>query len=122
MTNNIKEIRFYAVNGAKTKQGGTLFAANSSVTCNNNNLGLEGDSIFYPDGSSAVIERDESTLLEVEGHFVAAVGTRLSNGDIISLANQESMALITLNDGQQTCGYLDENEVKILKNAGGIIC
>ena len=117
-------IRFFAVDGAKTKNGGRVVANRCGMKYRKFSMAIEGDEVVYPDAPAGRIERDESTMMEsiVEGdkYTVAASGTRVSNGDEIIDAGQQMSAMIRLVNGEVTCGYFDPEEIELLKAIGKI--
>ena len=118
------EIRFFAIDGAKTKNGGRVVANRCGMKYHEFCMAIEDDEVVYPDAPAGRIERDESTMMEsiVEGvqYTVAASGTRVSNGDEIIDAGQQISAVITLINGEITCGYFDPEEIELLRAAGKI--
>lgn len=95
-------VRFYAVDGAVTKNGGTVIARRSTMKNNGQCIALEGDVVVYPGGSRASVLRDESTLMQcdIDGvrYTVAAEGTPISNGDVIMLAGQQELVVMMSKD------------------------
>lgn len=87
------EIRFFAVDEAKTKNGGRVVANRCGMKYRKFSMAIEGDEVVYPDAPAGRIERDESTMMEsiVEGvkYTVTASGTCVSNGDEIIEAGQQ---------------------------------
>lgn len=118
------EIRFFAIDGAKTKKGGRVVANRCEMKYHDHCMAIEGDEVVYPDAPAARLERDESTLMEtiVDGikYTVAATGSRVSNGDEIIDAGQQLSAVIKLINGESTCVCFDPEEVELLKSAGKI--
>lgn len=117
-------IRFFAIDGAKTKNGGRVVANRCAMKYHERSMAIEGDEVVYPDAPTAYLECDESTMMEsiVEWvkYTVAASGTRVSNGDEIIDAGQQMSAMIRLANGAVTCGYFDPEEIELLKAAGKI--
>lgn len=114
----IKEVRFYAVTGAKTKNNGIIIGT-SSLTSYGKNTVLQHDIVTYPDGTTAFVMPDPTTRMttKVNGKTLsaAACGTLISNGDAITDAGQTSMALIIFEDNVGMCSLLDEGEYEELK-------
>ncbi|WP_286934227.1 hypothetical protein [Leclercia sp. UBA5958] len=121
----IKEVRLYAVTGAKTKNNGFIIGI-SSLTSYGKNIVLENDIVTYPDGTTAFVMSDPTTRLTTEVNakmlFVAASGTLISNGDVIADAGQTSMALVIFENNTAICCVMDEGKYEAVKAEGIIRC
>ncbi|TLU65896.1 hypothetical protein FFB58_15480 [Enterobacter sp. MF024] len=119
----IKEVRFYAVTGAKTKDNGIIIGT-SSLTSYGKNTVLQNDIVTYPDGTTAFVMPDPTTRMTtvVNGKTLsaAASGTFISNGDVITDAGQTSIALVTFENNTCMCSVMDEEEYDELKARGVI--
>jgi len=121
----IKEVRLYAVTGAKTKNNGFIIGT-SSLTSYGKNIVLENDIVTYPDGTRAFVMSDPTTRLTTEVNakmlFAAASGTLISNGDVIADAGQTSMALVIFENNTAICCVMDEGKYEAVKAEGIIRC
>lgn len=121
----IKEVRLYAVTGAKTKNNGFIIGT-SSLTRYGKNIVLENDIVTYPDGTTAFVMSDPTTRMttEVNGKmlFAAASGTLISNGDVIADAGQTSMALVIFENNTAICCVMDEGKYEAVKAEGIFRC
>lgn len=119
----IKEVRFYAVTGAKTKKNGIIIGT-SNLTNYGKNTVLQNDIVTYPDGTKAFVMPDPTTRMttEVNGKILsaAASGTLISNGDAITDAGQTSIALVIFENNVSMCSFMDEEEYEGLKAKGVI--
>lgn len=119
----IKDVRFYAVTDAKTKDNGIIIGT-SSFTSYGKNTVLQNDIATYPDCTTAFVMPDPTTRMttEVNGKTLsaAASGSLISNGDVITDAGQTSMALVTFENNTCMCSVMDEEEYGELKARGVI--
>lgn len=78
-----------ALDGAKTKKGGTVKAPFDLVKVKGLNIALVGDDVVYEDGTTAKIISGSGSAMRVIGKGIALVGSHISNDDeIISTPNE----------------------------------
>ncbi|KJV48734.1 hypothetical protein VH86_08970 [Pantoea sp. BL1] len=116
------EVKLIAISGGKTKQGGTLNGT-CGITCQGIPAVLEGNFVEYPDGSQATVLRDESTTLAQHDEHgnsltVAATGTMLSNGDMISDAGQQKLGTVIFSNHTSGVYEFDESDIVKMKAEG----
>ncbi|WP_229679049.1 PAAR domain-containing protein [Silvimonas amylolytica] len=80
--------------GARTRAGGVVTTANSSLTVDGHRVAAVGDQISCSDGRVArVIEGAGSSMFIFGGSPVALIGSRADNGDAIISSLQQKLCL-----------------------------
>ncbi|MET3928817.1 putative Zn-binding protein involved in type VI secretion [Lysobacter sp. OAE881] len=78
--------------GARTAQGGTVVSGDPRVLMDGHAIACVGDRVTYPDGRDARIQSGSRHVFVAE-RAIAAVGSRLDNGDVIVESLQSAVAL-----------------------------
>lgn len=81
-----------ATSGARTAQGGTVATGDPRVMLEGHAIACVGDRVTYPDGRDAHIVSGSRHLF-VAQRAVAAVGSRLDNGDVLVASLQSGGVL-----------------------------
>jgi hypothetical protein len=127
MSTTLEWVRFIAVDGAKTARGATVQAKimpdNGTIITGKKCI-LEGELVTYPNGETALVLKDDSVKLEKiigeKRYFVAAEGTLLSNGDVISESGQDRFGLYKEKGMQPYLGIFDNEEREFIKKQRGL--
>lgn len=108
--NSLPQKRYpIALDGAKTKKGGTIKASTHIVKVKGVSVALVGDDVVYEDGTIAKIISGSGNALRVIGKGVALVGSHISNDDEIISTPHDNMQ-IRLFDGEPKPKYFLECE------------
>jgi uncharacterized Zn-binding protein involved in type VI secretion len=83
--------------GARTDQGGTVVSGEQGVQLEGYAIACVGDHVTYPDGRGARIQSGSRHVF-VADRAVAAVGSRLDNGDVIVDSLQSGAVLCDTED------------------------
>jgi hypothetical protein len=116
------EVKLIAISGGKTKLGGTLNGT-CGISCHGIPAVLEGNFVEYQDGSQATVLRDESTTLAQHDEHgnsltVAATGTMVSNGDMITDAGQQNLGTVIFSNHTSGVYEFDESDIAKMKVEG----
>ena len=117
MSTTLERVKFIAVDGAKIMpDNGTIITGKKCI--------FEGELVTYSDGETALVLKDVSVKLEkIIGekiYFVAAEGTLLSNGDVISENGQDRLGLYKEKGKQPHLGIFDNEERELIKQQRGL--
>lgn len=96
----------FATIGSRTERGGCVAEAASKTSYRGLTLARVGDVVQYDDGSEAVVVDGAGFAATSEGKPIALVGSRLSNGDVISQTLQDG-AGIRVTDDETIPGLFD---------------
>lgn len=102
--------------GALTERGGRVTTATGGAAYCGLGLACVGDVVTYADGSEAVIVDGAGSMVVVDGHPAALVGSSLSNGDHIIETLWEG-AYFTVPEGETVEGLFDAEYVSSLPTA-----
>lgn len=99
MNENVQELlpaHAIATVGARSLWGGHVATGDDRVLIADMPIACVGDRVRYADGSEAVIVSGASCV-QVEDRAVAAVGSRLDNGDVL-IASPQSDCLVVVDE------------------------
>lgn len=96
----------FATIGSRTERGGWVAEAAGKTSYRGLTLARVGDVVQYDDGSEAVVVDGAGFAATSEGKPIALVGSRLSNGDVISQTLQDG-AGIRVTDDESIPGLFD---------------
>ncbi|WP_232448992.1 PAAR domain-containing protein [Burkholderia ubonensis] len=96
----------FATIGARTERGGWVAKVAGKSSYRGLMLACVGDIVQYEDGSEAVIIDGAGFAATLENKPMALVGSRLSNGDVITQTLQDGAGL-RLTDGKPIPGLFD---------------
>ncbi len=104
--NSRPQKRFYfAVEGAKTKNGGSV-KASSEIKIGQLKVAVVGDEVIYPDGTISLIKNGCSEAGLYDGKSLAIVGSCLENGDEIIETLQDGGCIRLFDDEPLPKGFL----------------
>lgn len=96
----------FATIGSRTERGGWVAEVAGKTSYRGLTLACVGDVVQYDDGSQAVIIDGAGCAASSAGKPFALVGSRLSNGDVITQTLQDE-AGIRVSDGKPIPGLFD---------------
>ncbi|RKT26397.1 PAAR motif-containing protein [Paraburkholderia sp. RAU2J] len=106
MPNSGRSEFLFATVGSLSERGGRITCVSTSATIDDKGLAVVGDIVTYQDGTEATIIDGAGFAAMWSNKPFALVGSRLSNGDRIISAPQDSFG-ITVRDGEDIPGLFD---------------
>lgn len=100
-------IYYLAVNGAKTRNGGLVRAANNNCKIGGIAIACVGDEAIYTDGTTSKIISGAGQACNINGESAALVGSRLENGDEIIDTPESLFAVRIYKDQPIPEGFLN---------------
>jgi len=91
---SIKAVYDYATLGSKTRMGGEIVTASTSVEVHDLRIACVGDRVRYPDGKESVIISGAGFAATYKGLPIAIVGSATDNGDTVISSLQSSVQLV----------------------------
>lgn len=91
---SIKAVYDYATLGSKTRMGGEIVTASTSVEVHDLRIACVGDRVRYPDGKESVITSGAGFAATYKGLPIAIVGSATDNGDTVISSLQSSVQLL----------------------------
>ncbi|MGE7955071.1 PAAR domain-containing protein [Pseudomonas sp. NPDC089530] len=92
--------------GARTRLGGEVATASSSVKVSGHRIACVGDRVRYPDGTESTIVSGAGAALTQQGRPMAIVGSATDNGDSIISSLQSSAQIREYADDDGIPGLL----------------
>jgi Uncharacterized conserved protein len=102
----IKATYDLATLGARTRLGGEVATASSSVKVSGHRIACVGDRVRYPDGTESKIVSGAGAALTHQGLPMAIVGSATDNGDSIISSLQSCAQIREYADGNGIPGLL----------------
>lgn len=105
-----KTLYHFAVNGAKTRNGGLVNASAVQYKICGLAIALVGDEVIYADGTISKIVSGTGQACMINGKPVALVGSHLENGDEIIDSPNKSFAINIFKGDKVPEGFLTQKK------------
>ena len=105
-TRPIKAIYDYATLGSRTRMGGEIITASTSLEIHDLRIACVGDRVRYPDGKESEIVSGAGFAATYKGLPIAIVGSATDNGDTVTSSLQNLAQVVEYADGEGIPGLL----------------
>ncbi|WP_178116051.1 PAAR domain-containing protein [Pseudomonas sp. L13] len=105
-TRPIKAIYDYATLGSRTRMGGEIITASTSLEIHDLRIACVGDRVRYPDGKESEIVSGAGFAATYKGLPIAIVGSTTDNGDTVTSSLQNLAQVVEYADGEGIPGLL----------------
>ncbi|MDO4237406.1 MULTISPECIES: PAAR domain-containing protein [Pseudomonas] len=105
-TRPIKAIYDYATLGSRTRMGGEIITASTSLEIHDLRIACVGDRVRYPDGKESEIVSGAGFAAIYKGLPIAIVGSATDNGDTVTGSLQNLAQVVEYADGEGIPGLL----------------
>ena len=105
-TRPIKAIYDYATLGSRTRMGGEIITASTSLEIHDLRIACVGDRVRYPDGKESEIISGAGFAATYKGLPIAIVGSATDNGDTVTSSLQNLAQVVEYADGEGIPGLL----------------
>lgn len=105
-TRPIKAISDYATLGSRTRMGGQIITASTSLEIHDLRIACVGDRVRYPDGKESEIVSGAGFAATYKGLPIAIVGSATDNGDTVTGSLQNLAKVVEYADGDGIPGLL----------------
>ncbi|WP_339427641.1 MULTISPECIES: PAAR domain-containing protein [unclassified Pseudomonas] len=105
-TRPIKATYDYATLGSKTRMGGEIVTASTSLEIHDLCIACVGDRVRYPDGKESEIVSGAGFAATYKGLPIAIVGSATDNGDIVTSSLQDLAQIVEYADDDGIPGLL----------------
>ncbi|CRM46001.1 hypothetical protein [Pseudomonas sp. 28 E 9] len=105
-TRPIKAIYGYATLGSRTRMGGEIITASTSLEIHDLRIACVGDRVRYPDGKESEIVSGAGFAAIYKGLPIAIVGSATDNGDTVTGSLQNLAQVVEYADGEGIPGLL----------------
>lgn len=105
-TRPIKAIYDYATLGSRTRMGGEIITASTSLEIHDLRIACVGDRVRYPDGKESEIVSGAGFAATYKGLPIAIVGSATDNGDTVTGSLQNLAQVVEYADGEGIPGLL----------------
>lgn len=105
-TRPIKAIYDYATLGSRTRMGGEIITASTSLEIHDLRIACVGDRVRYPDGKESEIVSGAGFAATYKGLPIAIVGSATDNGDTVTSSLQNLAQVVEFADGEGIPGLL----------------
>lgn len=105
-TRPIKAIYDYATLGSRTRMGGEIITASTSLKTHDLRIACVGDRVRYPDGKESEIVSGAGFAATYKGLPIAIVGSATDNGDTVTSSLQNLARVVEYADGEGIPGLL----------------
>ena len=102
----VKAVYDYATLGAKTRMGGEIVTASTSLEIHDLRSACVGDRVRYPDGKESEIVSGAGFAATYKGLPIAIVGSTTDNGDTVICSLQNLAQVVEYADDEGILGLL----------------
>ena len=102
----VKAVYDYATLGAKTRMGGEIVTASTSLEIHDLRIACVGDRVRYPDGKESEIVSGAGFAATYKGLPIAIVGSATDNGDTVISRLQNLDQVVEYADDEGILGLL----------------
>lgn len=102
----VKAVYDYATLGAKTRMGGEIVTASTSLEIHDLRIACVGDRVRYPDGKESEIVSGAGFAATYKGLPIAIVGSATDNGDTVISSLQNLAQVVEYADDEGILGLL----------------
>ena len=102
----VKAVYDYATLGAKTRMGGEIVTASTSLEIHDLRIACVGDLVRYPDGKESEIVSGAGFAATYKGLPIAIVGSATDNGDTVISSLQNLAQVVEYADDEGILGLL----------------